>query len=266
MTDWVKGVIAANTHWTDNLFSLRIDAHIEPFEAGQYTWLALDSDSEQEAERTGQPYSILSSPAEQTLEFFFYTHLEGELSQSLSQLDPGDQLWVKRQPEGNLTLSEISASRVLCLLATGTGVAPFISMLKTAEPWQRFEQVVLAYAVREVDDLRYRNLFDALSAKHGKRFRLMPFVSRESPAGLKLPDAIQGRIPASIKSGEFENVLGTKLDPEHTQVMLCGNPGMVQDAIAALLPRGFRDNRRNTNNGQSSNPDLPGQLSYEAYW
>lgn len=264
MTDWVKGIVAANTHWTDNLFSLRIDANIEPFDAGQYTWLALNSNSEQEAESSGQPYSILSSPAEQTLEFFFYTHLEGELSQHLSQLNPGDQLWVKRQPEGNLNLSRVSEAKVLCLLATGTGVAPFISMLKTAEPWQRFEQVVLAYAVRQVDDLRYRNLFDALSAKHGKRFRLMPFVSREPVAGLKLPDAIQGRIPASLESGEFEKTLGAELSPENTQIMLCGNPGMVKDAIAVLLPRGFRDNRRYDNS--NTNQDLPGQLTYEAYW
>lgn len=263
MTDWVKGVVAANTHWTDNLFSLRIDADIEPFEAGQYTWLALDSDSQQDAEKSGQPYSILSAPAEQTLEFFFYTHIEGELSQYLSQLNPGQQLWVKRQPEGNLTLAGVSEAEVLCLLATGTGVAPFISMLKTAEPWQRFEQVVLAYAVREVDDLRYRTLFDALSAKHGKRFRLMPFVSRESPAGLKLPDAIHGRIPSSLESGEFEKLLGVELTPENSQIMLCGNPGMVKDAIAVLLQRGFRDNRRSDD---STNQDLPGQLTYEAYW
>lgn len=263
MTDWVKGVIAANTHWTNNLFSLRIDANVEPFEAGQYTWLALNSGSEQEAERSGQPYSILSSPAEQTLEFFFYTHLDGELSQYLAQLNPGDQLWVKRQPAGNLTLSQVSAAKVLCLLATGTGVAPFISMLKTGEPWQRFEQVILAYAVREADDLRYRNLFEALSAEHGKRFRLIPFISREPAAGLKLPDAIQGRIPTSIASGEFENVLGNVLIPDQTQVMLCGNPGMVKDAIAVLLARGFRDNRRSSG---STSPDLPGQLTYEAYW
>ncbi|MDO8909848.1 MAG: ferredoxin--NADP reductase [Pseudohongiella sp.] len=263
MTDWVKGVVAANTHWTDNLFSLRIEANVEPFDAGQYTWLALDSKTEQEAESSGQPYSILSSPSEQTLEFFFYTHIEGDLSQYLSQLNPGEQLWVKRQPAGNLTLSSICEANVLCLLATGTGVAPFISMLKTAEPWQRFEQVVLAYAVREVDDLRYRNLFDALSAKHGKRFRLIPFVSRESPAALKLPDAIHGRIPACLESGEFETVLGTTLAPENSQIMLCGNPGMVKDAIAVLVKRGFNDNRRSDSN---TNPDLPGQLTYEAYW
>jgi ferredoxin--NADP+ reductase len=278
MTDWVKGVVAANTHWTNNLFSLRIDADIEPFEAGQYTWLALDSANQQDAVRSGQPYSILSGPDEQTLEFFFYTHVEGELSQYLSQLKPGQQLWVKRQPAGNLTLSQVRVAPVLCLLATGTGVAPFISMLKTAEPWQRFEQVVLAYAVRQVDDLRYRDLFDALSAKHGNRFRLIPFVSRETPAGLKLPDAIHGHIPASLISGEFEKVLGIPLTPDSSQIMLCGNPGMVKDAIALLLQRGFKDNRRgetgnssgNTNgtgaSNHNSNRDLPGQLTYEAYW
>lgn len=263
MTDWVKGVVAANTHWTNNLFSLRIDADVEPFDAGQYTWLALDTNSNQDPGQGGQPYSILSSPAEQTLEFFFYTHLEGELSQLLSRLQAGDTVWVKRRPEGNLTLSHVSSGKVLCLLATGTGVAPFISMLKSEEPWQRFEQVVLAYAVREVEDLRYRNLFDALTATHGERFRLMPFVSRESPAGLKLPHAIHGRIPDSIRSGEFEKMLGMTLNPADSQIMLCGNPGMVKDSIEVLVQRGFRENKRDASDPAQQDP---GQLTYEAYW
>lgn len=250
MTDWVKGVVAASTHWTEHLFSLRIDADIDAFEAGQYTWLALDSAFD------GQPYSILSAPSEQTLEFFFYSRITGEHSQQLSKLNPGQALWVKRQAAGKLTLSQIVDSQVLCLLATGTGVAPFISMLKTAEPWQRFEQVVLAYAVRQSQDLQYRHLFDALSAQHGKRFRLIPFISREPAAALGLPDAIQGHIPSSLSSGEFESVLGTVLTPQNSQVMLCGNPGMVRDVCTLLQTRGFTDNLE----GHS------GQLTYEAYW
>lgn len=248
MTDWVKGVVDDITHWTDNLFSLRIRADIAPFTAGQYTSLALDVNGE----RVAQPYSILSAPGEQPLEFFFYTQLEGDLSRALSRTNAGDTVWVQQQPEGTLTLSGIKApGRHLCLMATGTGVAPFISMLQTDQPWQQFEHVTLVYAARVWDDFQYRQLFADLKARYPTRFSLLPFISREQCKG-----ALHGHIPDKLRSGELEQHLGQKLLAQDSHVMLCGNPGMVKDAVAILQDRGFRDNR----------PGQPGQLSYESYW
>lgn len=248
MTDWVKGVVVANTHWTDNLFSLQIQADIAPFEAGQYTSLALDVNGE----RVAQPYSILSAPGEQPLEFFFYTQLEGDLSRALSRRVEGDSVWVQYQPAGTLTLTGISTpGKTLYLMATGTGVAPFISMLKTDQPWQHFEHVVLVYAARIWDDFRYRELFEALQQRFPGRFTLLPFISREQRTG-----TLHGHIPDKLRSGELEQQLGRQLAPEDSHIMLCGNPGMVKDAVAELQGRGFRDNR----------PGHPGQLSYESYW
>lgn len=251
MTAWVKGVVVENTHWTDNLFSLRIDADINPYLAGQYTSLALDVNGE----RVAQPYSILSAPDEKPLAFFFYTQLEGDLSRALSKTSPGDTVWVQQQPEGTLTLAHVPDAEILCLMATGTGVAPFISMLKTPEPWARFKKVVLVYAVRVYDDLRYETLFLDLLASHPDQFRIVPFVSREEIKGA-FTSTLHGHIPASLRSGELEQALNLQFTPENTQIMLCGNPGMVKDTVAVLQPRGFTENK----------PMQPGQISHESYW
>lgn len=248
MTDWVKGVVTDITHWTENLFSLSIRADIAPFTAGQYTSLALDVGGE----RVAQPYSILSAPGTQPLEFFFYTQLEGDLSRALSRRVAGDTVWVQQQPEGTLTLSGIRApASNLCLMATGTGVAPFISMLQTDQPWQQFEHVSLVYAARVWDDFQYRELFAALQARYPQRFTLLPFISREQRDG-----TLHGHIPDKLRNGELERHLGHELRAEDSHVMLCGNPGMVKDAVTILQERGFRDNR----------PGQPGHLSYESYW
>jgi ferredoxin/flavodoxin---NADP+ reductase len=256
MTDWVKGVVADCSHWTNNLFSLRIEADVSPFEAGQYTWLAPGSVDETGIAGSAQPYSILSAPDERALEFFFYTRADGDLSKQLSGVNAGDQLWVKRAAAGTLTLSQVRSSDILCLLATGTGVSPFLSMLKTPEPFLRFNKVVLVYAVRHNQDLRYRELFSELTTRYPGRFKLIAFVSRETPSAHLMPFAIHGHIPESLQNGTLEAVLDLDFSPQGTQFMLCGNPGMVKDAVSVLQQRGFADNK----------PALSGQLTYEAYW
>lgn len=256
MTDWVKGVVADCSHWTNNLFSLRIEADVSPFEAGQYTWLAPGSVDETGVADKAQPYSILSAPDEQALEFFFYTRTDGDLSKQLSGVNAGDQLWVKRAAAGTLTLSQVRSSDTLCLLATGTGVSPFLSMLKTPEPFLRFSKVVLVYAVRHNQDLRYQELFSELSKRYPGRFQLIAFVSRETPSAHLMPFAIHGHITESLQNGALETLLDMDFSPLTTQFMLCGNPGMVKDVVSVLHQRGFADNK----------PALSGQLTYEAYW
>jgi len=244
---WIEGVVAANTHRTQNLFSLQIEADLAPFKAGQYTSLALDIDGE----RVGQPYSILSAPSERPLEFFFYTQLDGKLSARLSSLQVGDSVFVQQLPEGGFTLDNVPQGNDLWLLATGTGVAPFLSLLRTPEAWQRFEHIILVYAVRQWDDIAYSELIDSLKNEYPERFRFVPFVSRE-----KVDDTIHGHIPASITNGTIERVAGRILSHSDSQIMLCGNPGMVQDALAALEQKGFT----------RSVDGKTGQITLEAYW
>ena len=247
MAEWIEGKIVANTHWTDNLFTLQIEADISNFTAGQFTSLALDIDGE----RIARPYSFLSSPGQQPLEFFFYTATGGVLSNKLVELDNGAPVWVKNQANGFFVLNEVPDSKELWMLGTGTGVAPFLSILGTEEPWQRFDKVILVYAVRKESDLRYQDRIAQLLASHPGRFFYQPFVSRET-----VPGAINGRIPAALSDGSLAKALGIQPTPENSHFMLCGNPDMVKEVTELLKTQGFRKNRRRT----------PGHITTENYW
>lgn len=244
---WIEGTVAGKVHLTQNLFSLRIEADLAPFTAGQYTSLALDIDGK----RIAQPYSILSAPGQRPIEFFFYTNPEGQLSTELGKLQPGDAVWIQERAEGSFTLEQVSSSDTLWLLGTGTGVAPFLSMLLTPEPWQRFKHVVLVYAVRQWVDLGYGELIKTLQSTHTNQFSFVPFVSRE-----KIEGSIHGHIPASITSGTLERVAGRAMTLPNSQFMLCGNPGMVQDATIALEQKGFCRHK----------DGVSGQITLESYW
>ncbi|MEX2130395.1 MAG: FAD-binding oxidoreductase [Pseudohongiellaceae bacterium] len=247
MSEWVEGKVVENIHWTESLFSLRVDAPVDPYTAGQFTSLALDINGE----RVARPYSFLSSPDESPLEFFFYTAIDGILSNALIKLNPGDSLWVKKQAHGFFTLSEVPDARDLWMLGTGTGIAPFFSILKTTEPWSRFRNIVLVYAVRTQADLRYLELPERFARLYSDRFHFQAFVSRET-----VPGTLPGRIPAALADGSLERITGLELHPDHSQLMLCGNPDMVKDAVELLKARGFTKNRRRT----------PGHITVENYW
>ena len=247
MAEWIQGTVVENIHWTENLFSLKINADIDNFTAGQFTSLALDIDGR----RVARPYSHLSSPGQKPIEFFFYTAVDGRLSNALVKLEAGDNIWVKKQSNGFFVLNEVPEAEELWMLGTGTGVAPFFSILHTDEAWRRFRQIVLVYAVRTQADLRYRELVTALKEKHGDRFSFQTFVSRE-----EIPGALHGRIPAAIEDGALEAAVGLKLHLDKSHFMLCGNPGMVKDVTELLKARGFSKNRRRT----------PGHITVENYW
>ena len=245
--EWVTATVVSKAHRTTNLFSLRLEAPIAPFKAGQYSALSLEIDGK----RIEQPYSILSAPGDSPLEFFLYTTIEGELSSLLGELQPGDHVSVQKHAEGGFTLDEVPAATDLWMLATGTGVAPFLSILKQGDVWSQFERVVLVYAVRQWDDLGYEALIKQMLAEHPNQFHFVPFVSRE-----KVDNTVHGHIPASISNGTLERMAEIEFSHEHSQFMLCGNPGMVQDAVAVLEEKGFRINFT----------DAPGHITHESYW
>lgn len=248
MAEWVEGSIVENIHWTENLFTLRIDADIDDFTAGQFTSLALDI----EGERIARPYSFLSAPRQRPVEFFFYTATGGVLSNALTELEPGAPVFIKKQANGFFVLREVPESaKDMWMMATGTGVAPFFSILNTEEPWRRFERIVLVYAVRTQADMRYLETVQALQEEHGDRFVFKPFISRE-----RVDDTIPGRIPAAIENGLLERAADIEMTPERSHFMLCGNPDMVKDVTELLKSRGFSKNRRRT----------PGHITTENYW
>ena len=248
---WLEGRVVENRRWTEALFSLRVAGAPLGFEAGQFVRIALDLDPGDEASRIARPFSFVNPPQQEILEFYGIVVPGGPLSPRLARLAPGDALYVARNPAGFLVLSEVPDAHGLWLVSTGTGIAPFLSMLQTETPWQRFGKVVLVHAVRHAPELVYRDLIGRILAERPGQFRYVTFVSREVEAG-----SLEGRIPAAIRDGRLERAAGIPLAAESAHVMLCGNPDMLKDAQAALAERGLRKHRRRT----------PGHISVESFW
>ncbi|OOG28771.1 ferredoxin--NADP(+) reductase [Thioalkalivibrio denitrificans] len=246
MAGWLQGNVVERKRWTARLFSLRVDAPVDPFEPGQFNRLALDIDGE----RVGRPYSYVNPPQETPLDFYFNTVPDGPLSNRLAALEPGDTVQLMSKPQGFFTLSELPDADILWLMATGTAIGPYLSMLRTDTPWKRFKRVVLVHAVRTADELTYRDVIEGFR-DHGRQFSFVPFVSREAH-----PGALPGRVPAAIRDESLERRVDLPLSPDTSQVMLCGNPEMVRDATEVLKERGMRKNRRRT----------PGHITTEHYW
>jgi ferredoxin--NADP+ reductase len=247
MTTWFETEVVENRHWTEALFTLRVKGATLAFDAGQFVRIALDIDGE----RVARAFSLVNAPDEPLLEFYGIVVPQGPLSPRLARLEAGDRLFVASNPAGFLVLKELPDAETLWLMATGTGIAPFVSMLRAGTPWQRFKSVVLVQAVRHAPELVYRDEVDRARAKHGPRFRYVPVVSRED-----VPGTLRGRIPALLDDGRLEAAAGLELAPEASQVMLCGNPDMLKDTTAALAGRGLRKNRRRA----------PGQITVESFW
>jgi ferredoxin--NADP+ reductase len=247
MSTWLEGNVIEHRGWTEALFSLRVAGAPLAFEAGQFVRIALDIDGE----RVARPFSMVNAPGEPMLEFYGIVVPQGPLSPRLARLRPGERLLVASNPAGFLVLSEIPAAETLWLMSTGTGIAPFISMLRAGTPWERFQDVVLVHAVRHAPELVYRDDIGRARASRGSRFVYVPVVSRED-----VPGTLRGRIPALVRDGRLEGEAGLKLAPETSQVMLCGNPDMLKDTTAVLAGRGMRKNRRRT----------PGHITVESFW
>jgi ferredoxin--NADP+ reductase len=247
MSSWLEGRVLENRAWTDTLFSLRVQCPALHFDAGQFVRIALDIGGE----RIARPFSFVNAPGDPVLEFYGVIVPQGPLSPGLARLKAGDALLVADNPSGFLVLAEVPAAEDLWLLATGTGIAPFLSILRTATPWERYRRVILVHGVRHANELVYQDMIRTIADARGKRFVFIKTTTREETA-----DALQGRIPAVIRDGQLETAAGAPITPERSQFMLCGNPGMLKDAAAELVRRGLRKNRRRT----------PGQITVESFW
>jgi ferredoxin--NADP+ reductase len=246
MENWLQGRVTTNRQWNERLFSLRISVDIPSFRAGQFVRIGLEIDGEVVA----RPYSLVNAPGETELEVYFNIVPEGPLSPLLAKLKPGDKVLVGEKASGFLVVDEIPECKYLWMFATGTGVGPFLSMLKTEQPWQRFEKIVLGYSVRTLSELTYRDLLQSLQEAHGEQLCYVPLVTREA-----VPGALSMRLLAAIESGVLESRAGILLTPEDSHVMMCGNSGMIADASALLETRGMRRHRRRE----------PGHITTEKY-
>lgn len=239
---------------TPSLFTLRTTRDVGfRFRAGQFTRLGVYKPS---GSIVWRAYSMVSSPFDEFLEFFSIVVPGGEFTSELSRLREGDQLLVDRQAFGFLTLDRFPDGRDLWLLATGTGLAPFLSILQDFEAWERFESIKLVYSAREEKELAYRALIAGLAqrdylADYAHKLQFIPVVTRE-----QVPGCLNGRITTLIENGELERAAGLALSPEHSRVMICGNPQMIEDTRAVLKARGM----------SLALTRKPGQIAVENYW
>jgi ferredoxin--NADP+ reductase len=175
---------------------------------------------------------------------------DGPLSNKLFNLKPGSTLLSAPRAGGFFTLSQVPAAQYLWLCATGTAIGPYLSMLRTPEPWESFERVTLLHGVRDHSEMTYLNVLQEIKLRHGHQFDFFHSVTRETNT-LHFTQ----RIPELLDTGELENAVGLTLDAETSQVMLSGNSGMVNGCVAALTARGFKKNQRRD----------PGQITIEIY-
>jgi ferredoxin/flavodoxin---NADP+ reductase len=238
MSNHYEETVLEVRHWTDRLFSFTTSRNKGlRFENGQFVMMGLPDDSGRPLLRA---YSIVSPNYAENLEFFSIKVPNGPLTSRLQHIREGDTILVSKKPVGTLLLDNLEPGRNLYLLSTGTGLAPFISLIHDPETYERFEKVVLVHGVRQIAELAYDDLIsgqlpsdDILGAYVANQLIYYPTVTRE-------PFRNQGRIPDLIASGKLAADIGLPdLSPENDRVMLCGSPEMLASLKALLDSRGF---------------------------
>jgi ferredoxin--NADP+ reductase len=224
-------------HWNDTLFSFKTtrDAGLR-FENGQFVMIGLEVD--------GRPltraYSIASPNYDDHLEFFSIKVPNGPLTSRLQHLQVGDDILVSRKPTGTLVIHDLKPAKHLYLLSTGTGLAPFMSLIQDIEVYDRFEKVVLVHGVRQLSELAYTDFIEKELPNHeffGEEVRnkliYYPTVTRE-------PFRNQGRLTDLMISGKLFQEIGLPpLNPKTDKAMICGSPQMLQDTASILDASGF---------------------------
>ena len=229
-------------HWNDSLFSFRTTR--DPgfrFDSGHFVMVGLEVD--------GRPlmraYSIASAHYEDHLEFFSIKVPDGPLTSRLRHINNGDPVLVSRRPTGTLVLNDLNPGKRLYLLGTGTGLAPFLSIIRDPLTYERFETVVLAHGVRHVSDLAYAQFLEHELPQHEFLGELVRSQLIYYPSVTREPFRNQGRITDAIADGLMAQTLGLPpLNPDEDRVMLCGSPQMLEDTAALLEGRGFKPSPR----------------------
>jgi ferredoxin--NADP+ reductase len=228
-------------HWNDTLFSFTTTR--DPgfrFENGQFIMIGL----EVEGKPLMRAYSIASANYEEHMEFFSIKVQDGPLTSRLQKIKPGDKVLASKKPTGTLLVDNLKPGKHLYLLATGTGLAPFMSVIKDPEVYERFDKVILTHGVREVSELAYQDIINELPENEffgemvkGKLL-YYPTVTREQ-------FHTQGRLTEALTSGELAKNVGLPaINTEDDRFMLCGSPSMLKDFCEILDDLGFRETIR----------------------
>jgi ferredoxin--NADP+ reductase len=244
MSAFLEERVLSVHHWTDRLFTFTTtrDPSLR-FSNGHFTMIGL--------RLNGKPllraYSIASPNCEEHLEFLSIKVEEGPLTSHLQHIQVGDTIIVGKKPTGTLLIDYLTPAKRLYLLSTGTGLAPFLSIIRDPETYEKFETVVVVHGVRQVDELAYHDLIVDHLPQHeflgdmiGQQLRYYPTVTRETYRNM-------GRVTALIESGKlFTDLALSPMNPAEDRVMLCGSPGMLNDLKRMLEARGFVEGNTST--------------------
>lgn len=241
----IETKIIGRRDWAPGLMTLKF-AERGSFRPGQFMNLGLYLPSG----FVSRSYSLASAPGE-PLEVLLARVGEGGLTPALFDLQPGASVVLDPKPQGFFSFDYVPPHRHLWLLATGTGLGPFLSMLRSGEAFEGAERVILAHGVRGTAELAHREELEALAQARGGDFVYVPVLSRAHE-----PDLLQGRLTGVLPSGTLEARAGAQLDPARSHVMLCGNPAMIEEVTALLGARGLRRHRQRS----------PGHITTEKYW
>jgi ferredoxin--NADP+ reductase len=227
-------------HWTDSLFSFRTtrDPGLR-FDSGQFVMVGLMTE---EGRPLVRAYSIASPSWADHLEFYSIKVPDGPLTSRLQRIKVGDEVLVGRKPTGTLVLDGLTPGKRLYMLGTGTGLAPWLSLAREPEVFERFDEVIVTHTVRQVADLNYRDMLEQglaadpdLGELIGPKLRYYPTVTRE-------PFKHRGRITDLIASGKlFEDLQLPPLDPAVDRLMMCGGPSVLADLKTLVLERGYAE-------------------------
>ncbi|CBL45725.1 Ferredoxin-NADP reductase [gamma proteobacterium HdN1] len=242
MSNMMKEKVLSVHHWNDTLFSFTTTR--DPgfrFKSGQFIMIGLEVD--------GRPlmraYSIASPHYEETLEYFSIKVQDGPLTSRLQKIQPGDEIMMSKKPTGTLILENLLPGRNLWLLSTGTGLAPFMSIIRDPETYEQYDKVIVTHGVRVCSELAYEQLITKELPEneyYGDQVRekliYFPTVTRE-------PFRNQGRLTDMLESGELEKRVGLPpVSLENDRFMLCGSPSMLKDFCAILDAKGFTEARQ----------------------
>jgi ferredoxin--NADP+ reductase len=242
--------------WTENVFTFTTTKPEKySFTAGQYARLGLG----EAGDIIWRAYSMTSAPSSDHLEFYGIIVPGGLFTTQLNALAPGDAIWIEKQPYGFMTADRFADGEDLWMLATGTGVGPYISMLRDPHAWQKFRRLFLVHCVRSAEEFAYREQLEQLrdhppvAERPCATLQIIRSTTREASPQ---PGHLQGRITALIESGTLEAAAGAPIREESSRIMLCGNPAMIEDTRKILHARGLRPVRRL----------IPGHFVTENYW
>lgn len=252
MNPWINADILQVKRWTNNLFSLILNAPIEPFHAGQFTKLALYDANSLNYNKIQRAYSYVNAPSEKNLEIYVVRILNGQLSNLLYNLKNSDKLFIKKKSFGFFILDEIPDCETLWMFATGTAIGPYCSILKEGKNINRFNNIILIHAVRYQSELTYLPLMKELQEKYNGKLKIQTITSRE-----KNNISLTGRIPFLLNSKILEKHIGFSINPDTSHVMLCGNPLMVKDTFLFL---------KNNRNMKKHLRHKKGHITMENYW